>query len=82
MTGHLCRSPIFCIQKKAKLIPQERPIDDDGYPDVAIYNKELEQLGNPTWLNVSWLYCECYLFRFVPHRFRHENEPSSSCVAI
>ncbi|KAK5660183.1 hypothetical protein OQA88_13653 [Cercophora sp. LCS_1] len=41
------------------------PIDDDGYPDVAIYNKELEQLGNPTWLNVSWLYCECYLFRRI-----------------
>jgi hypothetical protein len=40
-----------------------RPIPDDRLPDVAIYNKELEQLGNPTWLNVSWLYCECYLFR-------------------
>ena len=40
-----------------------RPIPDDGLSDVAIYNKELEQLGNPTWLNVSWLYCECYLFR-------------------
>ncbi|KAK1756948.1 hypothetical protein QBC47DRAFT_378121 [Echria macrotheca] len=39
------------------------PIRDDGYPDVAIYNSELEKLGNPTWLNVSWLYSECYLFR-------------------
>lgn len=39
------------------------PIRDDGLPDVAVYNKELEQRGNPSWLNVSWLYAECYLFR-------------------
>lgn len=41
------------------------PIRDDGLPDVAIYNKELEQRGNPSWLNVSWLYSECYLFRYA-----------------
>ena len=41
-----------------------RPIRDDGYPDVATYNKELEQLGNPSWLNIPWLYCECYLYRY------------------
>lgn len=46
-------------------MPPSRPIRDDGYPDVAIYNKELEQLGNPTWLNVEWLFCECYLFRYA-----------------
>jgi len=40
-----------------------RLIRDDGQPDVAIYNDELEKLGNPTWLKVSWLYSECYLFR-------------------
>ncbi|KAK3326215.1 putative UPF0364 protein [Apodospora peruviana] len=45
------------------------PIRDDGYPDVAIYNKELEALGNPTWLNVQWLYCECYLFRRISTSF-------------
>ncbi|KAK0720312.1 hypothetical protein B0H67DRAFT_575709 [Lasiosphaeris hirsuta] len=45
------------------------PIRDDGYPDVAIYNRELEQLGNPTWLNVSWLYSECYLFRRISTSF-------------
>ncbi|KAM7203041.1 DUF89 domain containing protein [Rhypophila sp. PSN 637] len=45
------------------------PIPDDGYPDVAIYNKELEALGNPTWLNVQWLYCECYLFRRISALF-------------
>ncbi|KAK1770718.1 DUF89-domain-containing protein [Phialemonium atrogriseum] len=45
------------------------PIRDDGYPDVALYNKELEQLGNPSWLNVQWLFCECYLFRRINTSF-------------
>lgn len=45
---------------------QLTPIRDDGFPDVEIYNKELEQLGNPGWLDVNWLYCECYLFRCAP----------------
>lgn len=45
-----------------------RPIKDDGLPDVAEYNKELEKLGNPSWLNVSWLYAECYLFRYASSR--------------
>jgi hypothetical protein len=37
------------------------PIDDDGHPDIASYNKELEQRGNPHWHDVPWLYAECYL---------------------
>ncbi|KAH8879566.1 DUF89-domain-containing protein [Thozetella sp. PMI_491] len=45
------------------------PIRDDGKPDVALYNKELEQLGNPTWLKVPWLYTECYLFRRINTSF-------------
>lgn len=45
------------------------PIRDDGFPDVDIYNKELEQLGNPSWLNINWLYCECYLFRRISTSF-------------
>lgn len=39
------------------------PLSDDGFADVAGYNEELEQLGRPKWLNVSWLYSECYLYR-------------------
>lgn len=40
-----------------------RPIDDDGFPDVAVYNEELAKRGSPTWLNTEWLFVECYLFR-------------------
>ncbi|KAI2601869.1 DUF89-domain-containing protein [Hypoxylon sp. NC1633] len=42
---------------------QLTPIRDDGCADVAIYNHELEQLGTPSWFNIPWLYCECYLYR-------------------
>jgi hypothetical protein len=42
-----------------------RPLVDDGQPDVAGYNKELEQRGTPSWFNVPWLYAECYLYRYV-----------------
>ncbi|OJD38909.1 uncharacterized protein BKCO1_3000131 [Diplodia corticola] len=42
---------------------QLTPIPDDGEPDVAGYNKELEALGNPQWFNVPWLFSECYLYR-------------------
>ncbi|KAI1350222.1 DUF89-domain-containing protein [Xylaria sp. FL0043] len=42
---------------------QLTPIRDDGHPDVALYNYELEKLGTPTWFAVPWLYCECYLYR-------------------
>lgn len=45
------------------------PIRDDGFPDVAEYNKELEQLGNLTWLKAPWLYTECYLFRRISTSF-------------
>ncbi|GAB1314801.1 Hairy/enhancer-of-split with YRPW motif protein 2 [Madurella fahalii] len=45
------------------------PIRDDGYADVAMYNKELEQLGNPTWLKAPWLFTECYLFRRISTSF-------------
>ncbi|KAF1957540.1 DUF89-domain-containing protein [Byssothecium circinans] len=46
------------------------PIEDDGEPDVADYNKELEALGKPTWHKVPWLYSECYLYRRVSSIFK------------
>ncbi|KAI1330190.1 hypothetical protein F5Y16DRAFT_48910 [Xylariaceae sp. FL0255] len=48
---------------------QLTPIRDDGFPDVALYNEELEKLGNPTWFNLPWLYCECYLYRRISTSF-------------
>lgn len=39
------------------------PLPEDGKSDIAGYNKELEQRGNPHWLDVAWLYSECYLYR-------------------
>lgn len=53
------------VQHDRQLIP----IRDDGFPDVDIYNRELEQLGNPSWLSVNWLYSECYLFRRISTSF-------------
>ncbi|KAJ4302043.1 Hairy/enhancer-of-split with YRPW motif protein 2 [Collariella sp. IMI 366227] len=45
------------------------PIRDDGYADVAGYNKELEQLSPLTWLKAPWLFTECYLFRRMSTSF-------------
>ncbi|KAK4540966.1 hypothetical protein LTR36_008474 [Oleoguttula mirabilis] len=42
---------------------QLSPLVDDGSPDIAGYNKELEQRGNPKWFDVPWLFSECYLYR-------------------
>ena len=40
-----------------------RPLPDDGQPDIAGYNEELAARGDLTWLDVSWLFAECYLYR-------------------
>jgi damage-control phosphatase, subfamily III len=39
------------------------PLPDDGRPDIADYNSELEARGTPNWHDVQWLYSECYLYR-------------------
>ncbi|KAI1190288.1 hypothetical protein F5B17DRAFT_107100 [Nemania serpens] len=48
---------------------QLTPIQDDGFPDVALFNDELEKLGTPTWFAVPWLFCECYLYRRLSTSF-------------
>ncbi|MCJ1353227.1 MAG: hypothetical protein MMC33_003212 [Icmadophila ericetorum] len=45
------------------------PLPDDGQPDIALYNLELEALGSPTWFSVPWLYSECYLYRRLSTAF-------------
>ena len=42
-----------------------RPIPDDKEPNVFVYNEELRRMHQPTWRNVSWLYSECYLYRYA-----------------
>lgn len=42
-----------------------QPLVEDGEPDVAGYNSELEELGYPRWFNVPWLYAECYVYRRI-----------------
>ncbi|KAI9694244.1 MAG: hypothetical protein M1820_009102 [Bogoriella megaspora] len=49
---------------------QMTPLPEDGFEDIAGYNKELEQRGPPKWLDVSWLYSECYLYRRMSTLFK------------
>ena len=48
-------------------------LPDDGKPDIAGYNKEIEQLGYPKWFNAPWLYIECYLYRYHMYSTPREN---------
>ncbi|CAG9993979.1 unnamed protein product [Clonostachys byssicola] len=42
------------------------PIVNDEFPDeVASYNKEIQDRGNPSWLDVTWLFAECYMYRRI-----------------
>ena len=44
------------------------PLEEDGGKDVEIYNKALSSLDHATWMNVDWLYAECYIYRRI-HTF-------------
>ena len=53
---------LLCLKAQSD---QHSPLNDDGGPDIAGYNKQLEQLGSPKWFSVPWLFSECYLYRLV-----------------
>jgi hypothetical protein len=42
---------------------------DDGLPDVAGYNAELDQQKGLTWLSATMMYSECYMYRSVAAGF-------------
>ncbi|KAF8430365.1 DUF89 domain-containing protein [Tirmania nivea] len=48
---------------------QLTPLPEDGEPDIADYNRELEALRNPKWFGGPWLYIECYLYRRIATSF-------------
>ncbi|GAO51481.1 DUF89 domain-containing protein [Saitoella complicata NRRL Y-17804] len=39
------------------------PLDDDNSSDIHDFNREIEVLGRPTWLNSPWLFSESYMYR-------------------
>ena len=41
------------------------PLEEAGQPDISGYNKQLAELGSPTWMNAPCLFAACYLYRFV-----------------
>ncbi|EGX48850.1 hypothetical protein TWF173_009463 [Orbilia oligospora] len=45
------------------------PLRDDGLPDIAHYNDALVALGEPKWMDASWLFSECYLYRRIATYF-------------
>jgi damage-control phosphatase, subfamily III len=50
---------------KLSCLTSTSPIPDDKQPNLQTYNDELRRLNRPTWRNVSWLYSECYLYRYT-----------------
>lgn len=52
------------------------PLPDDGFPDIAGYNNELQARGGaPKWHDVEWLYAECYLYRRIATLFSLARHP-------
>ncbi|CEL58568.1 UPF0364 protein [Rhizoctonia solani AG-1 IB] len=54
----------------------DRPLDEipeDGGPNSKVYNDRLQDLtdsGNNSWMKISWLFGECYLYRLFDSVFR------------
>ncbi|PFH61726.1 hypothetical protein XA68_16447 [Ophiocordyceps unilateralis] len=60
-----------CLKYEVQHDRKLSPLEDDGFPDeTAAYNKELEGLGNPSWLDVPWLFAECYMYRRINSLFQ------------
>ncbi|EME82480.1 uncharacterized protein MYCFIDRAFT_82389 [Pseudocercospora fijiensis CIRAD86] len=67
--GKTITSGIAALKYELQHNRQLTPLEDDGEPDIARYNHELQQRGNPKWHDVAWLYSECYLYRRVATLF-------------
>ena len=61
---------IVAVNLNNTLTRKHSPLPDDGGSDIEGYNKEIEQRGNPTWFNVTWLFSECYMYRRIATIFR------------
>ena len=53
------------------------PLKEDGQPDILGYNKQIEELGSPTWMNVPCLFAACYLYRYTEEDAAHAFNPCS-----
>ncbi|OZJ04247.1 hypothetical protein BZG36_02481 [Bifiguratus adelaidae] len=57
----------YDIQRDKEL----RPIQEDGYGDVAQWNQLLETyFKGKTWFTASWLFTECYMYRRIREVFQ------------
>lgn len=63
MTGFYRRFSPTARQETMVTLCLISPLPEDGEPDIADYNHELEALGNPKWFGAPWLFSECYLYR-------------------
>ncbi|KAJ5443806.1 uncharacterized protein N7458_007678 [Penicillium daleae] len=42
-----------------------KPLREDGAPGIGDFNKQLNAIGNCSWLDCLWLFAECYLYRRI-----------------
>ncbi|KYK57136.1 DUF89 domain-containing protein [Drechmeria coniospora] len=60
-----------CLKYEVQHGRKLTPLLDDGHAEeIAVYNKELDDLDGPGWLDVPWLYAECYLYRRISTYFQ------------